>query len=129
MAAELPSVILDREVNIQFDTNLDPRLDFEFDAAQLKQTVKVGENGLVFFRVKNNGPDVMAIASYNVTPLKTGKYYNKIQCFCFEEQLIKAGQEIEYPVSYFVDPRFDEDEYMDDVKTITLSYTFYQVDE
>lgn len=130
IAAELPTDIRERKVKVMFNSDIDSRLDWEFGADQLRQEVKVGENGLAFFTVKNTSSNSeIGMATYNVTPLKVGKYFNKVYCFCFEEQTIAAGEVIQYPVSYFIDPRFDDDPYMQDVDTITLSYTFYMVDE
>ena len=68
------------------------------------------------------------MASYNVTPHKAGLYYNKLECFCFTERIVKAGETKKLPVVYFVSPEMDEERGMADVRTITLSYTFYQTD-
>ena len=132
VAAELPSAdeIVDRNITVRFNANHDSTLDWDFEPDELSTTIKIGENGLGFYTVTNHDNEpVKAMASYNVTPLKAGKYFNKVFCFCFEEQLIPAGKEIQYPVSFFIDPRFAEDEYMDDVDTITLSYTFFRIKE
>jgi cytochrome c oxidase assembly protein subunit 11 len=126
-AAVLPTDIREREVEVHFDSNVDVNLDWSFEPDQLSTRVKVGENGIATYTVKNNSDkDVVGMATYNVTPLKTGKYFNKVYCFCFEEQTIKAGQEVHFPVSFFVEPAFADDKYMDDVDTITLSYTFFE---
>lgn len=128
VAKELPTDIRARKLHIRFDTNVERGMGWEFSADQLQSEVHVGENGLAFFTVKNVADhDVVGVAAYNVTPEKTGKYFNKVYCFCFDEQTIKAGEVVQFPVSYYVDPRFDDDHYMDDVNTITLSYTFYKV--
>ena len=130
VAAELPTDIRERSVKVQFNSDIDSTLGWDFKADQLQTSVNIGENGLAFFTVKSNADNpVKGMATYNVTPLKAGKYFNKVYCFCFEEQEIKAGEVIQYPVSFFIDPRFDDDPYMDDVDTITLSYTFYRVKE
>lgn len=130
VAALLPTDIRERDIKVQFDSNIDSKLGWYFEPDQRSVTVKVGENGLATYTVRNESDvDMVGIAAYNVTPLKTGQYFNKVYCFCFEEQTIKAGQEVHFPVSFFVEPGFDDDVYMDDVDTITLSYTFYEVDE
>ena len=127
VAKQLPSTTINRVVNIRFDTNVDSTLGWEFKADQGSTSVKVGENGIGLFSVQNkSGKDKYGMAAYNVTPEKAAKYFNKVVCFCFEKQLVKAGQEVQFPVSYFVDPEFAGDPYMDDVDTITLSYTFYR---
>ena len=127
IAKAFPTEIKDRKVNIRFDTNIDHNLGWEFTTEQRVITVKVGENGLAFFRAKNptSSPEY-GMAMYNVVPEKAAKYFNKVQCFCFEKQLIKPGQEVQFPVSFFIDPEFVNDPFMDDVDTITLSYTFYR---
>ena len=118
---------LSRMVNIQFDTNIDAELSWQFAAQQNSVIAKVGENTLAAFSARNpNSSPQYGMASYNVTPEKAGKYFNKVTCFCFEKQLIKPGQEIIFPISFFIDPEFASDPFMDDVDTITLSYTFYE---
>jgi cytochrome c oxidase assembly protein subunit 11 len=127
VAEVLPTDIRERVVKVEFDTNVDSKLNWKFKADQQAMKVKVGENGLASYTVKNNSDKPMiGIASYNVTPLKAGQYFNKVYCFCFEEQTIAAGAEVHFPVSFFIEPAFDDDGYMDDVSTITLSYTFYE---
>jgi cytochrome c oxidase assembly protein subunit 11 len=85
-----------------------------------------GETALAFYRAKNlDTRDMVGVSTYNVTPGKAGAYFNKIQCFCFEEQLLHAGEEIDMPVFFFLDPEIVDDPSMQDVETITLSYTFF----
>jgi cytochrome c oxidase assembly protein subunit 11 len=123
-------VMLNREVEVSFDTNVDPRLSWEFGADQRKVKVRIGENKLVYFHAVNTGTEpVTGRATYNVSPEKTGKYFNKVQCFCFENQTIQPGEKIEFPVSFFIDPEYVNDKFMDDVREITLSYTFYLSDK
>lgn len=122
-----PDQILPRQVTVRFDASVARGLAWEFTPAQAPQHLKVGEVGLAFFRAKNlsDGP-LSGTASFNVTPAKAGAYFSKIECFCFTEQRLEAGQEIDMPVQYFIDPAIEQDENMHDVKTITLSYTFHQ---
>ena len=89
-------------------------------------TVKVGETALAFYLAESlaDGPTV-GTATFNVTPLKAAKYVDKIDCFCFTEQSLEAGQSVDMAVSFFVDPEIMEDRLLDDVNTITLSYTFF----
>jgi cytochrome c oxidase assembly protein subunit 11 len=91
--------------------------------------IQIGEHGLAFYEVTNEASqDISVIASYNVTPHKAGRFFTKLECFCFEERVIKAGETKKLPVVYFVDPSMVEERGMNDVRTITLSYTFFQID-
>ncbi|MDO9458520.1 MAG: cytochrome c oxidase assembly protein [Alphaproteobacteria bacterium] len=125
-AEAAPEQILTREMTVRFDASVARGLAWEFAPAQGPQTLKVGEVGLAFFRAKNlSDTPLTGTASFNVMPAKAGIYFSKIACFCFSEQRLAAGQEVDMPVQYFIDPSIDEDENMHDVKTITLSYTFH----
>ncbi len=126
IADAAPSTVLDREIAIRFDANTNPKLPWKFKAAQTEMTVKLGEQSLAFFEAENLGGDeVTGTAVFNVTPLKAGPYFSKIECFCFTEQSLTAGQRVEMPVQFFVDPEILTDPDTKDVNTITLSYTFY----
>jgi len=95
-----------------------------------KKIVKTGSNTLAFYKAKNiSDKEITGVASFNVTPLKVGKYFSKIECFCFEEQTLRAGEEVEMPVSFYIDPEIANDPNTQEVKTITLSYTFFNIDE
>ena len=121
-----PSTILDREVTIRFDTNVNGGLPWNFEASQLTQTVRIGEVGLAFFTANNESSrETSGVATFNVTPLEVGQYFNKIQCFCFNEQTLEPGEIAQMPVYYYVDPAIVERANLDDVTTITLSYTFF----
>jgi len=115
-----------RRITVRFDAGVNSALPWRFAPAQGPMTVRVGETALAFFRAQNiaAGPTV-GTATYNVTPLKAGKYLDKIDCFCFTEQRLEAGETVDMAVSFFVDPAILEDRTLDDVKTITLSYTFF----
>lgn len=128
IAEAAPDEILERELNIRFDANvIDAPILFR--PLQTSQKVHLGEHGLAFFEVTNTSKqDISLMASYNVTPHKAGLYYNKLECFCFTERIVKAGETKKLPVVYFVSPEMDEERNMADVRTITLSYTFYQTD-
>ena len=92
-------------------------------------TVNVGEPVLAFYKVENTSDRaVIGTATYNVTPLKVGRYFSKIDCFCFTEQVLAPGEVANLPVSFFVDPSIMDDPEMDKINTITLSYTFFEVD-
>lgn len=119
-----------RAIKVRFDANIDAKLPWAFKPEQNDVTVKTGENILVFYYAQNKtDSSIIGTAVYNVTPYKAGKYFNKIQCFCFSEQLLAANQEMHMPVSFFIDADFDQDPYMRDVNEITLSYTFYRAKE
>ncbi len=128
IAEEAPKDILDRSLTIRFDANV-MNAPVLFRPLQTSMDIKLGEHGLAFYEVTNTSShDVSLMASYNVTPHKSGLYFNKLECFCFEERIVKAGQTKKLPVVFFVSPDLDEERNMDDVRTITLSYTFYETD-
>ena len=122
-----PSAIVDRDITVRFDANVARDLFWDFKPEVTSITMKLGERGLTNFIAKNRADEPMAgTAVFNVTPLKAGKYFHKVQCFCFDEQILQAGQEVNMPVLFYVDPKMNEDENLEDVKVITLSYTFFK---
>ena len=125
--AELESEqVIDRTFTIRFDSNVNDALPWQFTPAVNETDVKVGENKLTFYRATNTGDEtVVGTATFNVTPDKAGLYFNKVQCFCFTEQVLKPGETVDMPVSFFLDPALMEDAKMDGLTTITLSYTFF----
>ena len=119
----------DRQVRIDFDSNVAPKLDWKFEPELRSETIAVGARDMAFFRATNNGDKpVTGTATFNVTPAVAGKYFTKIQCFCFTEQTLDPGQTVRMPVIYYVDPKILTDPDTKDVQEITLSYTFYPVD-
>ena len=125
-AESLPDTILDRKITVRFDSNTSPFLPWRFEAEDNEMIVNVGQKGLVSFIALNlTTTPTAGTAVYNVTPLKAGKYFHKIQCFCFDEQVLQPRQKMTMPVVFYVDPAIDEDPTLDDVKTITLSYSFF----
>jgi cytochrome c oxidase assembly protein subunit 11 len=120
-----PDKVLERKLLIRFDANVRD-LPWTFTAEQLSQELKIGETGLAFFKVTNNGDKaVTGRAIYNVVPESAGAYFQKLECFCFDDQTIGPGQTIEFPVVYFVDPKFAEDFETKGKGEVTLSYTFF----
>lgn len=118
---------VDRSVTVRFDASTAKGLPWRFQPGQRAVTVKLGEQALAFYTATNTGPNpVVGTATFNVTPAKAGKYFNKIACFCFTEQRLEPGQTVEMPVSFFVDPALADDEHASEVTTITLSYTFFE---
>jgi cytochrome c oxidase assembly protein subunit 11 len=121
-----PEKTVDRRMTIVFDANTAPSLPWIFEPVQRSLEVKVGEENFAHYRATNTSDHaVTGTAVFNVTPDIAGAYFNKIQCFCFTRQTLKAGQSVDLPVSFFVDPAIVDDRGMDRINTITLSYTFY----
>lgn len=125
----LPTQALDREIIVRFDTNVAKNLQWTFTPEIREMKLKIGEKGIANFIATNNDATANAgTALFNVTPLKAGKYFSKIQCFCFGEQHLKPEETVNMPVLFYVDPAMDQDVAMDDVSVITLSYSFFKVD-
>ena len=125
-SAVAPAQQKDRTITVLFDGNVDPALPWEFGPDQKSVTVKLGETKLIKYHARNLGDHtVVGTAVHNVQPDKAGIYFDKIQCFCFTKQVLKPGQSIELPVQFFVDPAIAQDRNEDDVKSVTLSYTFF----
>lgn len=123
----LADEVLDQTITVRFDSSLARGLEWEFKPLQRRQTLRIGEMGLAFYKATNTSDrTIVGTATYNVTPQKIGSYFAKVECFCFTEQELKPGESMEMPVSYFVDPAIVDDPHAEDVKTITLSYTFFE---
>ena len=128
-ADKASDVVLDRTVNIRFDTNV-RGLPMVFKAEQTTQRVRIGETGIAYFDVTNTSDKpILARASYNVVPEQTGAYFQKLQCFCFDDQTIAAGETKQFPMQYFIAPEMVDDAETKGVNEITLSYTFYPVQD
>jgi cytochrome c oxidase assembly protein subunit 11 len=127
IAQEGERPVIGRTVEVRFDSNTDTNLPWRFQPVERSVRVRLGEEKLVFFRATNlSQRPVVGTATYNVTPEWTAGWFNKIQCFCFTEQLLQPGQSVDMPVLFFVDADMNTDRRYDDVRTITLSYTFYE---
>lgn len=123
-------ILADRDITVRFNSDIDPALDWRFKPVQRLVKLNVGETGLAFFEASNrHGESVTGTATFNVTPLKAAPYFVKMECFCFTEQTLAAGESAQMPVTFFVDPDIALDKDLDDVTTITLSYTFFRNDE
>ena len=119
------SQVLDKTVVVRFDANVRD-VPWKFTAEQTSQTVKIGETKIAFFKVTNTSDKpITARATYNVVPEQAGAYFQKLQCFCFDEQVIRPGETRAFPVQYFVAPEIATDREANGVREITLSYTFY----
>lgn len=131
MRADKPADrVLKREIAVRFDATVGQGLAWSFKPEQVSQTLHVGETGLAFYAAKNlTDKPITGRATFNVQPAKAGQYFNKIECFCFTEQTLKPGEAVSMPVTYFIDPAIADDRGLDDVRTITLSYTFFPFDD
>lgn len=116
-----------RPVNIFFNADTADTMPWNFEPLQRRVKVVPGETALAFFRARNpSDKAVTGVSAYNVTPMKAGVHFHKIQCFCFEEQRLRPNEEIDMPIFFYVDPEFAQDPSMSDVRDITLSYTFFR---
>ena len=114
---------------MRFDASTSPQLPWRFKPLQHSLTVHPGEQELATYQATNLGAiPLTGTATYNVQPDKVGKYFIKIQCFCFTEQTLQPGETAELPVTFYVDPKIADNHELDDLKTITLSYTFFRKD-
>ncbi len=119
-----------RQLMIEFDANVEPKLAWRFVPKQSKVEVTPGQNVLIFYEAENlSSNDIVGTATYNITPAKAAPYFIKIHCFCFEEQLLKAKEKMQMPVAFCIDPAFENDPEMEDIKVITLSYSFFKIRE
>lgn len=127
IAKNLPTKVLTRTMRVRFTASVNRGLALEFKHLQSFIDVNVGEVGLTFYKAKNaTGRPIVGMATYNVTPEKAAPYFNKVACFCFEEQPMAINQDMDLPVQFFIDPDIENDSALDDVKEITLSYTFFE---
>ncbi len=125
-----PSSLSERMITVRFDANTNPKLPWRFRPLQKEITLRLGEEALVFYEAESlSDIKTFGQATYNVTPFKVGSYFNKIDCFCFDNQALVPGQTVSMPVQFFVDPEIFNDPTTREVKTITLSYTFFKVDD
>jgi cytochrome c oxidase assembly protein subunit 11 len=126
VSEKAPEHVLARTVKVRFDSNVTPGLPWKFTPEQNEITVRIGEVVTAQYKVTNESArSTLAQASYNVSPPQVGGYFNKINCFCFTEQRLKPGETREMAVVFYVDPSIVKDRDLDDLDSITLSYTFY----
>lgn len=125
-AANAANAVTARPITVRFDASLAKDMPWRFTPGQKRVETRLGEQVLAFYTATNTSDQVVVgTATFNVTPAKAGRYFNKIECFCFTEQRLEPGQSVEMPVTFFVDPALAEDETTSEVATITLSYTFF----
>lgn len=119
-----------REVVVQFNADVSDGMPWKFIPTQREVRIKPGESALAFYTAENkSSTPITGMSTYNVTPMKAGIYFNKIQCFCFEEQRLLPGETINMPVFFYIDPEFETDPRMDGINNLILSYTFFKVSE
>ena len=122
-------VVLSETVKVRFDASLERDMPWEFKPVQREIEIQIGATGLAFYEAYNpTDKPITGTASYNVTPYEAGGFFSKIDCFCFEEQVLMPGERVQMPVTFFVDPEIVEDRDAKYTKVITLSYTFYEKD-
>jgi cytochrome c oxidase assembly protein subunit 11 len=114
-------------VTVRFNANTQPNLPWRFEPAQPAAQLRVGEEGIGFYRARNlSDRPATGVSTYNVTPEVVGKYFHKTACFCFEEQTLAPGQEVDMPLAFWVDPRIATDPNTRGIRTITINYTFFR---
>ena len=124
--AQDSGVVLDEQITVRFDATVSKALNWEFKPVQRSVKVRIGETVVAKYTAKNlDEKAIVGSATYNVTPEIAGSYFNKIECFCFIEQRLEAGEQVEMPVSFYVDPEIVTDKSGRQLKEITLSYVFY----
>ena len=117
----------EKRFRVTFQSQVSPKLPWQFIPEQHHIDVLPGETALAFYNERNlSKEDIIGVATYNVSPAKVGPYFNKIQCFCFEEQWLRAGEEVDMPVFFFLDPEIMDDPAMWDVDDVVLAYTFFK---
>ena len=128
VAEKAPVAAGERVFTVRFNADTARGMPWKFQPQQRAVSLKVGQQALALYEAANpTDRRIVGTSTFNVTPLKAGPYFSKIECFCFTEQALAPGQSVDMPVSFFVDPEISDDRNLDDVKTITLSYTFFEV--
>lgn len=121
--------ILEQTIKVRFDASLERNMPWQFTPVVREMELRIGETGLAFYEAYNpTDKPVAGSASYNVAPYEAGGFFSKIDCFCFEEQVLAPGERVQMPVTFYVDPEIVTDRDAKYVHSITLSYTFYQID-
>ena len=129
VAQKESDIILEKVISVRFDASLEKGLEWEVKPVQRTMTLNLGETGLAFYEAYNpTDKPIAAQASFNVVPFSVGNFFNKIECFCFTEQILQPGEKIKMPVSFYVDPDLINNLESKNVTSVTLSYTFYEID-
>ncbi|MEM9011929.1 MAG: cytochrome c oxidase assembly protein [Pseudomonadota bacterium] len=129
VAAAAPDAVLDQTITVRFDASLERGMPWSFRPVERTMQVRIGETGLAFYEAHNPSlRPIAGTASYNVAPFSAGNFFTKIDCFCFELQVLEPGQTVLMPVTFYVDPEIVADAEAQYVHTITLSYTFHETE-
>ncbi|KAH9513010.1 Cytochrome c oxidase assembly protein cox11, mitochondrial [Bulinus truncatus] len=121
---------VDRKIVVRFNADVAASMRWNFKPQQTEVTVYPGETALAFYTAKNpTDKPIIGISTYNILPYEAGQYFNKIQCFCFEEQRLNPNEQVDMPVFFYIDPEFAEDPKLEHVDSIMLSYTFFESKE
>ena len=119
--------MVDRKITIRFNADVNSTMPWKFAPVQRAVTLRLGEEAVAFYEARNpSSSPITGVATYNVTPEKAARYFNKTACFCFDEQTLAPGQEMSFPLSFWVDPAIADDPATRDIAEITLSYTFFR---
>lgn len=130
VAEAASDIVIDRKITVRFDGNVNHTLPWDFKPMQRSVTLKMGETAQLAYVATNTGSKAtVGTSTFNVSPPTAGAYFNKLDCFCFTEQALASGETVEMPVVFFVDPEMDKDPELKSVKEITLSYTFFPVEQ
>ncbi|XP_046462656.1 cytochrome c oxidase assembly protein COX11, mitochondrial-like [Daphnia pulex] len=120
----------ERIIKVRFNADTSSSLTWDFKPQQSELQVALGETALAFYTATNRtSKPIDGVSTYNVVPFEAGQYFNKIQCFCFEEQRLNPNEQVDMPVFFYIDPDFGEDPRMENIESITLSYTFFEAKE
>ena len=122
--------ISEKKIKIEFNSDVNKKLNWSFKPEQRSIESKIGDSILAFYKAKNNGnKSITGIATYNILPFEAAKYFNKVDCFCFENQTLEPGEEVVLPINFYIDPQILDDPNVKHLNSIVLSYTFFQSDE
>ena len=122
--------ISEKKIKIEFNSDINKSLNWSFKPEQRSIESNIGDSVLAFYKVKNNEKkSITGIATYNILPFEAGQYFNKVDCFCFENQTLQPGEEILLPINFYIDPKILDDPNVKHLNSLVLSYTFFQSDE
>ena len=123
------SKVLENTIKVRFDASLERNMPWNFEPLQYELEINVGDSGIAFYEAFNpTDRPVAGQASFNVVPFSAGQYFTKVECFCFVEQVLQPGEKVTMPVSFYIDPEIVNDREARFVNSVTLSYTFYEID-
>ena len=125
-----PINVSEKKIKIEFNSDVNKKLNWSFKPEQRSIESKIGDSILAFYKAKNNGnKSITGVATYNILPFEAAQYFNKVDCFCFENQTLEPGEEVVLPINFYIDPQILDDPSVKHLNSIVLSYTFFQSDE